>query len=206
MTLKEDYDLTAQHLHAYGKAIRSNRVVIRAAHYTNAGGAVADRTAVKEQYNIAVLRHKWPGAFPQHTTRGENEVNMRWAQRSTLVGGKKPITRPMAPDGYTHPGASQEALQDRLTGLGVAVGSRLRVPFAEGQFVGTVLGAQLDLDQEEKVVLKVKYDDGEEEELRHPGDTDVQVLAPEGEEDGEGREAAEPAPKRPRSTTVIEVD
>jgi len=100
MSLKEDYDLTAQHLHLYGNVLRSNRVVIQAQHYTNAGGAVADRTAVKEQYNIAVMRHKWPGVFPQHTTRGENEVNMRWGSRSKLLGGKKDVPRPDAPEGW----------------------------------------------------------------------------------------------------------
>jgi len=97
MTLKEDYDLTAQHLAKYGAVARSNRVVIRAAHYTNAGGAVADRTDSKEQYNIGVLRHKWPGAFPQHTTRGVNEVNMRWGSRSDILGGKKDVPRPECP-------------------------------------------------------------------------------------------------------------
>jgi len=97
MTLKEDYDLTAQHLAKYGAVARSNRVVIRAAHYTNAGGAVADRTDSKEQYNIGVLRHKWPGVFPQHNTRGVNEVNMRWRSRSDILGGKKDVPRPECP-------------------------------------------------------------------------------------------------------------
>ena len=56
----------------YSKVTRSNRLNIQALHYTNEGGAVGDRgppskdqPLKKEQYNIAVLRHKWPGAFPQ---------------------------------------------------------------------------------------------------------------------------------------------
>ena len=39
MTLKEDYDFTAQHLHTYGQIARLNRVFVKAKHYTNAGGA-----------------------------------------------------------------------------------------------------------------------------------------------------------------------
>ena len=65
--LKEDYDLTAQHLATYGKVTRLNRLVVVAEHYDNAGGAVADRAQLskedrktvpddKEQFNIAVLR------------------------------------------------------------------------------------------------------------------------------------------------------
>lgn len=65
-----DYDLTASHLHTLGVAARSNRVMVKATHYTNAGGAVADRNNEREQYNIAVLRHKWPGVFPQHGKGG----------------------------------------------------------------------------------------------------------------------------------------
>jgi hypothetical protein len=38
MSLKEDYDFTAQHLLAYKVVARSNRVLIKAAHYTNSGG------------------------------------------------------------------------------------------------------------------------------------------------------------------------
>ena len=178
MTLKEDYDLTAQHLHTYGKTVRSNRVVIRAAHYTNAGGAVADRTTVKEQYNIAVLRHKWPGVFPQHTTRGENEVNMRWSQRSRLLGGTKDVPRPMAPEGYTHPTLAPEVLRDRQIHLGVAVGSRLQVKFAEGYFPGTVRRAQIDPDKDSCLKIEVLYDDGDIEEMSYPSDSDVQILPP----------------------------
>ena len=100
MSLKEDYDLTAAHLLKYGKVLRSNRVIVKATHYTNAGGAVADRNDTREQYNIAVLRYKWPGVFPQHGTRGENEVRMAWGGRGTLLGGKSNVKRPDAPAGY----------------------------------------------------------------------------------------------------------
>lgn len=100
MSLKEDYDLTAQHLKKYGKVARSNRVFITAQHYTNSGGAVAVRNDEREQYNIAVLRHKWPGVFPQHNTRGPNEVRMAWKRRGLELGGKKAVQKPKAPPGY----------------------------------------------------------------------------------------------------------
>lgn len=101
MSLKEDYDFTAQHLSTFGKVARSNRVLIFAKHYTNGGGAVAVRTNTREQYNIAVLRHKWPGVFPQHGTRGVNEVRMTWKMRALELGGKKTVKRPPPPTGYS---------------------------------------------------------------------------------------------------------
>ena len=88
MSLKEDYDFTAAHLKEYGVVARSNRVFCLAKHYVNAGGAVADRTSSREQYNIAVLRHKWPGVFHQHATRGKNEVTMKWKCRHISLGGR----------------------------------------------------------------------------------------------------------------------
>ena len=100
MTLKEDYDFTSQHLKKYGVVARSNRLIVIAKHYTNAGGAVEARNDEREQYNIAVLRHKWPGVFPQHATRGVNEVRMSWKTRDIGLGGKRAITRPPAPKGY----------------------------------------------------------------------------------------------------------
>jgi hypothetical protein len=68
----QDYDFTASHLFTYGVVARSNRVIVKATHYTNAGGAVAHRSDDREQYNIAILRHKWPGVFPQHGTACSN--------------------------------------------------------------------------------------------------------------------------------------
>lgn len=86
---------------------RSNRAIVKATHYTNAGGAVADRDDTKEQFNIGVLRHKWPGVFPQHGTRGPNEVRMAWESRGTLLNGKKNVPRPAAPPGYATDGAAE---------------------------------------------------------------------------------------------------
>jgi hypothetical protein len=118
MTLKEDYDLTAQHLFKYGKVLRSNRVCVMATHYTNGGGAVElrghfnkDEPNPREQYNIGVLRYKWPGVCPQHGTRGVNEVRFAWTMRGSVIGGTKNVKRPPAPDGYfdSGSGSSSEA-------------------------------------------------------------------------------------------------
>jgi hypothetical protein len=86
MTLKEDYDFTAQHLHQHGRICRVNRIAMKAEHYTNAGGAVAVRNAEREQQNIAILRRKWPGVFGNQ--KRENEVMMRWDWRDVSLGGK----------------------------------------------------------------------------------------------------------------------
>ena len=100
MSLKEDYDFTAAHLVEYGVVARSNRVFCLAKHYVNAGGAVADRTGAREQYNIAVLRHKWPGVFHQHATRGKNEVSMRWRTRHVSIGGHHDPVEKRVTKGY----------------------------------------------------------------------------------------------------------
>ncbi|KAJ1456691.1 hypothetical protein M885DRAFT_462980 [Pelagophyceae sp. CCMP2097] len=99
IALKEDYDYTAQHLYEHGSVARSNRILAQFEHYKNAGGAVDARTDDLEQRSIAILRHKWPGAFPQHTTRGENEVRFRWDSRGSIVGGKHEIKQPPPPAG-----------------------------------------------------------------------------------------------------------
>ena len=115
MTLKEDYDLTAQHLLAYGRVARHNRVAVEAKHYSNSGGAVALRGEfsktvpnLREQYNIDILKHKWPGAIKKHALRGVNEVLFDWSMRSTVLGGKHNVTRPSAPAGYNDQGSGSD--------------------------------------------------------------------------------------------------
>lgn len=93
MTLKEDYDLTCQHLFTYGAVGRCNRLLIYARHYTNEGGAVAIRNSRSEATNIALLRAKWPGCF-LNSPRGTKEVRLRWDLRDELIGG----TRVFEPD------------------------------------------------------------------------------------------------------------
>jgi hypothetical protein len=47
-----------------------------AEHYTNEGGAVDVRNVETEQFNIGLLRSKWPGVFLDQ--KRVNEVIMRW--------------------------------------------------------------------------------------------------------------------------------
>ena len=103
--------ITTTHRPFRPQVTRCNRLLVVAEHYDNAGGAVADRAQLskedrrtvpdeKEQFNIAVLRHKWPGVFPQHGTRGVNEVRMAWNMRGKMLNGKEDIKRPPAPEGW----------------------------------------------------------------------------------------------------------
>ena len=95
MTLKEDYDFTAQHLHTYKKVCRVNRLLIWAEHWDNAGGAVTVRNKTTEKRNIKRLRLKWPGVFGNSGRGGGGvEVGMRWDLRDTSIGG----TRDFVPD------------------------------------------------------------------------------------------------------------
>ena len=82
--LKEDYDLTAQHLHKYGVVCRLNRILVKAVHRDNPGGAVADRNATLEKQTIKLLRAKWPGVFLNH--RRKLEVLMNWKFRKPFLG------------------------------------------------------------------------------------------------------------------------
>jgi hypothetical protein len=80
-SLKEDYDYTAQHLDQYGAVARVNRLLVKAQHRDNPGGAVADRTSKGEQGAIRRLHEKWPGVFSTNHRR-PNEVIMQWRFRS----------------------------------------------------------------------------------------------------------------------------
>jgi hypothetical protein len=77
--LKEDYDLTCQHIAHYGGVVRRNQWLIEAMRYTNAGGV---NTGLRNPTNslnaIEYLRAKWGDeTFPPHPTRGQFEVKMR---------------------------------------------------------------------------------------------------------------------------------
>lgn len=73
LRLKEDYDFTLQHWMMYGGAARCDYIAPSFAHYTNAGGAVAARTAELEQETIAYLKDKWPGMIRDNPRRA-NEI------------------------------------------------------------------------------------------------------------------------------------
>lgn len=86
LTLKEDYDFVAQHIHAHGSVMRCNRLTFTAKHYSNSGGAVDNRdpAGLKEQQNMAILFEKWPNAIFPHKTR-KNEVLLRWPCEGSAV-------------------------------------------------------------------------------------------------------------------------
>lgn len=78
LSLKEDYDYTAQHLQCYGVAARCNRWLLEFAHRSNAGGAVTRRTSALEQASIAYLQDKWGADVMRRNARKPNEITMRW--------------------------------------------------------------------------------------------------------------------------------
>lgn len=80
LRLKEDYDFTLQHWATYGGAARCDFIAPGFAHYTNAGGAVAARTAELEQETIAYLKAKWPGMIRDNPRR-PNEILLATPKR-----------------------------------------------------------------------------------------------------------------------------
>lgn len=76
LSLKEDYDFTLQHIQEYGGVVRSNDVLVSFAHRSNVGGAVAYRTAKREQEAIRLLKSKWGGVIRDNPRR-LNEVLLK---------------------------------------------------------------------------------------------------------------------------------
>lgn len=73
LRLKEDFDMTIEHLKRYGKVARVNTVLAGWQHRTNLGGAVQYRTTAGEQLAIAYLEGKHPGWI----TGGRNDIEIR---------------------------------------------------------------------------------------------------------------------------------
>ena len=75
--LKEDYELTANHIQNAGGSLRYNKFMWEFRHYTNTGGCQADdiRSQEREAEACAYLHNKYPGAFRNNPKR-PNEVIM----------------------------------------------------------------------------------------------------------------------------------
>ncbi len=76
LSLKEDYDYTLQHITKFGGALRCNDLLCGFKHRDNKGGAVAYRTAEKEQEAIAYLKNKW-GKVIRDNPRRPNEILLK---------------------------------------------------------------------------------------------------------------------------------
>lgn len=83
MTLKEDYDYTAQHIQVHGGAVRCNFILATFQHRTNKGGACDVRSAALEQENILYLYRKWNNGSQIFRPNGRrpNEILMRWPKK-----------------------------------------------------------------------------------------------------------------------------
>ena len=73
--LKEDYEITANHIINAGGSLRYNKWMWSFKHYTNDGGCQADgiRSDENEAASVAYLHNKYPGAFKDNPKR-PNEV------------------------------------------------------------------------------------------------------------------------------------
>lgn len=80
MTLKEDYMYTLDHLMAFGCVARRDDVLLTFLHRKNAGGAVEVRTPDLEQFNIALLKAKYP-QFIKDNPRRPNEILLNLPKR-----------------------------------------------------------------------------------------------------------------------------
>jgi len=124
MTLKEDYDFTCAHIHENGSVLRCNRLTLSVKHYSNAGGACAnrDKKGLEERKNIDILEWKWPRVFRANPKR-KNEVIMSWPKDGVVVpnsGVKRPGKGAAAEDGGVAPSPGGKRLgQGAATKAGV---------------------------------------------------------------------------------------
>ncbi len=76
-SMREDYDLTLQHLAKFGKVARCDWLLPEYQHYTNSGGLLGIRN---EERNLALnnrLKEKWGAIIKDHPRRA-GEITMRW--------------------------------------------------------------------------------------------------------------------------------
>lgn len=78
LSLKEDYDYTAQHLAEYGRVCRRECWLLSFRHRNNAGGAVLRRTDELEQASISYLQSKWGANVMRRRPSKPNEISLRW--------------------------------------------------------------------------------------------------------------------------------
>jgi len=96
MTLKEDYDYTAQHIARHGGILRCNRMTVSAKHHAPGGAeSLRDKKGLEEQRNIAILLRKWPKAFRAHPKR-KNEVVLQWPRGGLDAEDRRQAKRPSA--------------------------------------------------------------------------------------------------------------
>jgi len=69
LPFKEDYDYTCAHLDAYGKVARLDMYIASYQHYSNRGGAVANRTPGAEMGLVNTLTERWPQYLKPHPKR-----------------------------------------------------------------------------------------------------------------------------------------
>eukprot|EP00927_Polykrikos_kofoidii_P050993 TRINITY_DN4480_c0_g2_i1.p1 TRINITY_DN4480_c0_g2~~TRINITY_DN4480_c0_g2_i1.p1 ORF type:complete len:547 (-),score=119.77 TRINITY_DN4480_c0_g2_i1:287-1720(-) len=105
MTLKEDYDFTCSHISAHGSVMRCDRMTLNVKHYSNFGGACANRDAkgAEERKNLDILYRKWPRAFRPNPKR-KNEVILKWPADDDAKGTQaKPSARKVIHGGVDGP-------------------------------------------------------------------------------------------------------
>lgn len=69
LPFKEDYDYTCAHIEAHGRIARMDNWLASYRHYSNRGGAVANRTTEAENTLVAALSERWPHYLRPHPTR-----------------------------------------------------------------------------------------------------------------------------------------
>lgn len=77
LPLKEDYDLTLQHLAAHGRVLRLDQLLMTYQQRSNRGGVQAYRTPEAEAEACATLLARWPGHLRPHARRA-NELTLAW--------------------------------------------------------------------------------------------------------------------------------
>lgn len=76
LPLKEDWDMTCQHLAAYGHVARRDDLLADFRHYSASGGCTRYRTGAREDAAVSLLLQRWPGHLRPHPRRA-HELALR---------------------------------------------------------------------------------------------------------------------------------
>lgn len=86
LPLKEDYDITLQHLHEYGGALRFNAYHYLAKQSEQAGGCAQYRNLKKEREQFELLQKKWGSDIIRQDTRSKKSFDYNPVLVSPIKG------------------------------------------------------------------------------------------------------------------------
>jgi hypothetical protein len=86
LPLKEDYDITLQHLYKYGGCLRVNYAFYRVLQAEQTGGCALMRSTEKEESQFNLLQNKWGDRIIQSDKKSKREFDFNPIMHSPIKG------------------------------------------------------------------------------------------------------------------------